>query len=189
MTVRETKAIALVREESKGLAETARTLVISTSDEARYASEMLTYISSAQKKLEAQRVFLVKPLNDHVKDINNVFKEWKSPLDEADTTLRRKMLAWHVEEERRAAAEREVLEQLDVPEEDMPDLPVRVVRSETGGSTSVRKTWTYEVVDQKIVPKAYLMLDDGLINLAIKDGTRKIKGLRIYQKESLAVRS
>ena len=189
MTVKETKAITLVREESKGLAENARDLVIRTSDDARYASEMLTFIAGAKKKLEVQRTFLVGPLNTHVKDINGVFKEWAAPLIEGDTVIRRKMLEWHVEEEKRAAAEREVLEQLDVPEEDMPDLPVRVVRSETGGSTSVRKTWAYEVVDEKAVPRAYLMLDDGLINLAIKDGARKIKGLRIYQKESLAVRS
>ncbi len=187
--VKETKAIALVRAESNDLAENARNLVISTDDEARYASDMLTYIAQAQKKLEGQRTFLVGPLNQHVRDINAVFKEWRSPLEEADTTLRRKMLAWHTEVERAAEEERSVLEQLDVPADEIPDLPVKVVRSETGGSTSVVKRWTFEVVDEKAVPRAWLMLDEGVINLAIKDGTRKIKGLRIYQKESLAVRS
>ncbi len=187
--VKETKAIALVRAESNDLVENARHLVISTDDEARYASEMLTYIAAAQKKLEGQRTFLVGPLNQHVKDINAVFKEWKGPLEEAGTTLRRKMLTWHQEVEKAAEEERSVLEQLNVPEADIPDLPVKVVRSEAGGSTGVVKRWTFEVVDEKAVPRVWLMLDEGVINLAIKDGTRKIKGLRIYQKESLSVRS
>ena len=185
--VRETKAIVLVRDKAKQVVAHALGMTIASQGDAEFATETLSFISASKKNLEDQRTFLVGPLNAHVKDINAKFKEWAAPLVEADVVLRKKVLAYHQEVARLAEAEREVEVVLGVPEKDLVPLPAKLVNTPTG-STTVRKTWTYEVEDYALIPKAYLMIDDQVINLAIKDGTRKIKGLKIYQKESLAVR-
>ncbi len=195
----ETKEIALIRRDADGLVVTAQNLDVLDEESAGNANELLVFVADARKKLEKQRVFLVKPLNDHVKDINTVFKEWAKPLDDADSVVRRKVLDFQREQEalrQEYLREQERLAELpeglldDLLEEDIPDLPV-VTRTIEGskGSTSMRKTWAYEVMDETLVPREYLMVDEGLIRLAVHDGTRKIPGVRIYQQESLSVRT
>lgn len=196
----ETKAIAVIRREAGSLVDTAHSLVISDEGSAITANDLLTFVATAKKKLEAQRVFLVKPLNDHVKNINAEFKEWVKPLDKADKVVRGKMLDFQREQEAlRIEVERLEAERLaaipdDLNEalaEDLPDLPTPVSRTIEGsqGSTSVRKTWAYEVLDEGLVPREYLTVDEGAILLAVREGARDIPGVRIYQQESLAVRS
>ncbi len=202
MTVTKTKEITTIQRKARGLVSNAQALVVDDEESASNANELLVFVANAKKELEAQRVFLVKPLNDHVKDINAKFKEWVAPLDEADSVVRRKMLDFQREQEVLRVQEQEALrveaQRLEhsspdvlAPEpEEMPDLPVvsRTVATQ-GGSTSVRKTWVYEMIDEAAVPREYLIIDEGVITLAIRDGVREIPGIRIYQKESLAVRS
>lgn len=49
------------------------------------------------------------------------------------------------------------------------------------GVTTIRKRWTFEVVDIRLVPRAYLALDETIVREAIRQGVRQIDGLRIYQ--------
>ena len=200
MPITETKEIAIIRSEAGGLVDTAQELVIFDEEDAKGANELLVFVASAKKKLEDQRVFLVKPLNDHVKDINGAFKEWVRPLDTADIVVRRKMLEFQQKlyqeaEALRAEAQRLEDERQALGEELLDLLPVvtapvapRLIKG-ASGSTSVRKTWTFEVTDDTLVPREYLVVDEGVISLAVRKGTRDIPGVRIFQQESLAVRS
>ncbi|MDD5304787.1 MAG: hypothetical protein PHS14_16955 [Elusimicrobia bacterium] len=56
------------------------------------------------------------------------------------------------------------------------------------GSTTVKKVWTFKVLDLDAVPRAYLVLDESRVREAIRQGVREIAGLEIYQDESLSVR-
>jgi len=180
----ETKEVAIIRRKSGGLVVNANALVVDE-DTVEKASEMLVFIKTAKKNLEDQRVFLVQPLNDHVKAINAKFKEWVQPLEAADSIVRSKVLIFRSEQKAlRIAAEAVLIDD----EETLSDLPQRIVRS-SSGSTSVRKVWQYEVTDEAIVPRKYLMLDEGAIGFAVREGERDIPGIRIFQQESLSVRA
>ena len=48
----------------------------------------------------------------------------------------------------------------------------------------IRKDWTFEVINETLVPKAYMSIDSKKINDAIDAGIREIDGIRIFQKES-----
>lgn len=50
------------------------------------------------------------------------------------------------------------------------------------------KRWVHEVVDINLVPREWLMIDEAKVKQAIKDGTRSIPGLKIYQDESITLR-
>ena len=62
-----------------------------------------------------------------------------------------------------------------------------VVEADVGNST-VQKRWTFKVEDITKVPADYLIVDTAEVNNAIADGVREIKGLKIFQKETLSVR-
>ncbi len=191
--VTKTKEITAIQRETGSMMKTATALKVIDENRAQGANEMLVFVAEAKKKLEGQRVFLVKPLNDHVKDINAAFKEWFKPLEEVDKLVRGKLLTFQREQEViRVEAQRLEEERLTAnePEEDLPEILTapRIIRGNQG-SSSVRKTWTFEVMDDTLVPREYLAVDEGVISLAVRKGTRDIPGVRIYQQESLSVRS
>ena len=55
-------------------------------------------------------------------------------------------------------------------------------------TTYVKKTWVYDIVDEKLVPNEYLSLDDKKVKAALKLNVREIKGLKIYQKTDIGSR-
>jgi hypothetical protein len=57
------------------------------------------------------------------------------------------------------------------------------------GTTSLRKTWTFEVVDAEKVPPIYLMVDTKKLQAAVDAGAREIEGCNVFERESLTVRT
>ena len=104
----ETAEVLKCRTEGEGLATMAWDLVVTKSTMGD-ASDLLGWIAGNNKRLEAQRVSLVKPLNDHVKFINGQFKDWMEPLKSANEIVREKVLAYK-REEARIAAEAQAVE-------------------------------------------------------------------------------
>jgi hypothetical protein len=47
--------------------------------------------------------------------------------------------------------------------------------------------WSYEVEDEKKVPREYLQINPSAINAAVRNGVRKIAGVKIFEKPSIAV--
>lgn len=57
------------------------------------------------------------------------------------------------------------------------------------GSSSLRRDWTFDVLDITKVPARYLLINAPAVNSAIKKiGTRNIPGLKIYQKPTSVTR-
>jgi hypothetical protein len=50
------------------------------------------------------------------------------------------------------------------------------------GSMSTSKEWTYEITNEKLIPREYCIPKDSLINKAVKDGVRTIAGVSIFEK-------
>lgn len=56
------------------------------------------------------------------------------------------------------------------------------------GNVSMRGTWTYEITDEKKVPREYLAVDEKKIGKVVKAGIREIPGVRIFEKFGSATR-
>jgi len=77
-------------------------------------AEGIKTIKREYKKQEGIRVALVKPLNDHVKFINNQFKPVMGELSRAEDVLKNKVAAYNAElEKKRKEAERIAREKAD----------------------------------------------------------------------------
>lgn len=55
-------------------------------------------------------------------------------------------------------------------------------------SNNLRMVWDFELVDIKLVPREFLVLDDAKVKAAIKLEVREIPGLKIFQKPQLNLR-
>lgn len=81
----------------------AKAVVIKSDDDYSAADAAVAAIKNAQKKAEAKRTSLVKPLNDTVKNINAEFKPVDAAFEEALGCYRRPMSAYQAELARQRA--------------------------------------------------------------------------------------
>lgn len=172
------------------------------------ASDILGWIAKTKKAMEERRKFLVGPLQDQVKRINDWFKSLAAPLDTADALLRQKVLAYRQEQERKRRKEEERLRKLAEAEQKKlakqaaktgaplpPPIPIPVMPAQpkttqsTLADVTTKTVWDFEIVDEAKLPRQYLMPNEKAIRAAVKSGIRSIPGIRIFQTEQLAVKA
>lgn len=174
----------------------------------REATDLLGWIARAKKQVEEKRKFFVDPLNKQVKAINAMFKKYSKPLESADTLLRGKVLSYRREQDRIRREEEERLRKLQEREQkrlekqaakkDLPPPPpmptpqvqeqAKTVHSDFG-SVSAKKVWDFKIIDPAQIPAEFMMVNEKAIRAAVKAGVRNIPGVKIYQREELAVKS
>ncbi len=199
-----------VQELTSGVVQAAESVVVNSGEGMNEASDILSWVAKAKKQVEDKRKFLVKPLNDHVKAINEMFKGYMAPLEQADAMLRKKVLTYRQEQERirraeeerlrkEAEAERKRLEKQAKKEGVAPPPPpppvaptmqeqAKTVHSDMG-AVSAKMVWDFEIVDEDKVPRNFMIVNEKAIRAAVKAGVRNIPGVKVYQKEELAVRA
>ena len=72
-----------------------------------------------------------------------------------------------------------------------PHVPAFGPSKGSSGSAPVKgitKTWTFDITDETLIPREYLIPDPVKIREAIQKGERSIAGLNIYQKEGFSLR-
>jgi cell division protein FtsN len=191
-------------------------LVVTNAEEEKKAVEILGKIKQYQKRSEDNRTTLVKPLNDHVKMINARFKETSAPLVAMERKAKSVILKFKQAEQKRLDEERKKQEEEDrkafeaerkkkleeannrkekkeiKQEEFTPtEKPVEKktpVRTESG-TASTKKVWNFEVIDPTTVPDDYKVIDEKLIRVAVRNGVREIKGVRIFEEDQLNMRA
>ncbi len=96
--------------------------------------------------------------------------------------------------EKEAEKAEEAAEEAEAAKEEIENEAVEVevapksVRTE-GGLMSTRKVWKFVIVDVEKIPKGYMTIDEKRINQAIKNGTREISGIHIFQDTQIAIRN
>ncbi len=193
--------------QAREIEETAKSLVVDAAGVVK-ATEILSTIATVKKKAEEQRKILVQPLQQKEKEINQAFKEALAPLVTADTVLRGKIQDYHAYQEKLRLEEEERLRKLAEKEQKRlekkaekrgetppPPMPIpivpqvaKTVKTEAG-SASIKTYWTWELVDINKVPREYMELNEKAVNMAVKMGIREIPGIRIFQTQTVAVRT
>ena len=88
----------------------ARAIIIDSPDMYEISAGELGAIKKRAKELEEQRTNIVKPLNDAVKNINAMFKGPLEFLGEAEAVIKKAMIGYNEEQEKKRRAEQAALE-------------------------------------------------------------------------------
>lgn len=185
----------------------AQMLVVKDEKTLKEATEFLGKVAKAKKQLEERRQFFVKPLNEQIKRINELFKRMTLPLENAESIVKNAILKYReaVEKARREEEER-LKKQWEKEQKKLekkaqkegiplpPPVPPptlqpqeKTVETDTAQVTA-RLVWDFEIVDETKIPREFLMPNEKAIRAAIKAGVRNIPGIRIFQREELAVK-
>jgi hypothetical protein len=165
------------------------------------AVEFLVQIKTVAKKVDAERSFLVKPLNDHVKEINGKFKPYLTALEDAETMVKKGMTEYRQSAEFKALEDARLsLEQeahLLVKEGDAVGLQAvadahkeasalapKSVQSDSG-KAHFRTIKKFEITGQ--IPIEYMMPDEKKIKAAIEAGAN-IPGVKVWEEQVPVIR-
>lgn len=178
------------------------------------AGDELKRVKDAQKKLDALRKSMTQPLDAAKKAILDFFRTPEEKLARAESGIKRAMLAFSEEEERKrreiqaraeaeARKERERLEKQAAKAAEKGQVEKAAVLEQAAAATvapiampeparvtgvSTREVWRFEVVDPALVPRDYLAVDEkkiGGVVRALKGDTR-IPGVRVWSEKTLA---
>lgn len=183
----------------------ARERVIKTTEDLKPATNDLSIIAKVKKGMEERRKEYIRPLQDHVKSINDTFKILMTPIETADKLTRDKMLTFNAEQDRirreqeeinrlrmEAAQKEAALHEGEITEpvklvEVIPEAPKRTQTDM--GIAGMRDNWKWEVEDFSQVPDAYKMINVGILTPMVKASKGKIPipGIRMFNEPILAV--
>ena len=154
-------------------------------------------IGNFKKDIEAKRVSYTGPINDHLKAVNQAFKDFAAPLLQADQLNRANMNKYRLAQEaliaeqerinrlRMEAAQAEMelkgelTESVQVIEVQAP--VAKSVRTDMGTSTSVDH-WKARVFDFKLLSDEWKLENTSLLNTHARThkGQRPIPGVEFY---------
>ncbi len=193
--------LAAFRSAVASLQTEAKQLAITDDETNALAVELAAQCRRAWKDIEAVRKGYVDQPNTFIKAVNGVAKALQEPLKATERVFTSKHSQYQarVELERRKAelaakeeakrlqeqvtkeAEAAGVEPPVVVPPPPPQAP-KVVRT-AAGSAHQRTEWTFQVEDEALVPREYLVVSEKLIREAVKKGIRQIPGIRIYEEQ------
>jgi len=210
------KELQEISKQIPSIIQRAQAFQVNSNEDIETGAKVCAWCRTKIKRVEAIRTALTGPLNDHIKKLNSFFKTtYSNALNETDTIVENKMLVWRRKENERitrenAEREAEALRKQKEAEAKAKKkgTPVSSVivddaepelieeQSQSVDAGGFRKEWTYsralnikgQALDIKDIDSNYLMIDDKKVKSAIREGTREIKGLRIFQEETFARR-
>lgn len=207
------QVVALQPEVSK-LTTFARALQIKTVEGYNQAADYLKSIKGMLKQIEDARTRITKPINESLREVNTQAREASTPLQTAESQIKRAMIAYADEQERirreeqrkadeAARKERERIEAQARKAQDAgkaeraAELEQRaqtvvapVVQREAPKVTGVstRESWRYEVINLAAVPREYLCLDEKKVGGVVRSmkGDTNIPGIRVWPEKNIA---
>lgn len=190
-------------------------LTIKNYEDFSSAASDLKAIKQRIDVLEDKRKELLSPIEDARKKINNFFSGPILKLKKLETSIKQKMLEFTAEKERERKEQEQKL--IELQEKEKHKLLKKAELMEQKGNfekaeylknsanfvsavvvpkqpipqgIGFRKDWDISIVDEKVVPREYLTVDEKKIKAVVRatDGKITIPGVVITQKQIVAVK-
>ncbi len=170
----------------------AKVFQVSSPEAAKEAVRISGLVKQLSKNIDAARKAVTDPYRKFINKINDIARGMTDSLDEVESLLNAKIGAWKKQETANLVTENEATAALmaslgvevDVYKQEAP----KTIRAE--GATSYEKLdWAHEIVDESLIPREYLMVDERKIKISIKAGVRQIPGIKITQESKTMIRT
>ena len=188
------------------MVEAAKVHAVTDSISNEKAVAMAGQAKAITNRIEKLRKSIVDAPNQFVKSVNNFAKQYTGKLSDIESHLKTKINRYQVEQQRaRIEAQRKADEEAkklqDLVNQESkaaglepvvvaaPVIPAAVVTRTDNGSASLRKVWSWKLVDFTTVPDEYKVINDKAINQAVKGGMRHINGIEIYEESQTVIRA
>jgi hypothetical protein len=160
-----------------------RLLPVVTSEQITFASELLVDVKGRLKELDERMREITRPLNEALKSTRDLFRPALDAYGEAEAILKQKIAAAHAaiaaENRRAMLAAQAAMQAGDVRAAALATATIAEKPEVEGVRT--RETWTFRVVDARLVPREFLVIDEKKIRAHVAEhgDSRPIPGVAI----------
>lgn len=191
--------------------------VVRDADEYRVAGDELQRVKGAQRRLDELRKSMTRPLDAAKKAIMDFFRGPEDKLARAENGIKRAMIGFQQEQERKRAEEQRRADEAARKERERLAAQARAAEASgkvekaaqleqraagvvapvisrnppkvTGVQT--REIWRFEVTDPDLVPREYMSVDESKIRRVVGalKGDAKIAGVRVWSEKAIAAGS
>lgn len=178
------------------------------------AADWLKSIKGFLKVIETARVKVTGPLNEALKARNAEARETSQPLLDAEIKIKRALVVYSDEQDRLAREEQR--RQNEIAEKERRRLqeisdraaakghetkaeqfqeraqavtaPIAQQAAPKVGGISIPKVWVFEITDEDLIPREYLVVDDTRIRRIVTalKGDTKIPGVRVFEQKRIS---
>lgn len=177
------------------VAHAAETTQLQNDQECQDAAAILVQVQSRIKYIEDTRKGFVKPLNDHVKNINAFFKGPRAHYERAKQALTAQINNYNARKEAERQQAMAVAQQMN----DAGDVDGFYMQTQIAHDAAApilpqvhnRTTWVFEVEDISKVPLQFLQVNEKAVRAYVQQFKEeaKIPGIKVFQKTTVVPRS
>ena len=182
-------------EESQAIAVCAQELHIVNAEQYEEAAEILKEIKGRLKQLETKRKWFTEPLLEMKKRTDSLFKGPSNSLKQAESAIKKGMVAYSQETERKRLELEQKARELAASEAatvaEVHDVLVEAVTRGVTPKVSgvvVKKVTKFEISDPNLLPRKFLKPNEAAIRNAVRGGG-EIPGVRVWQEDQISAGS
>jgi hypothetical protein len=186
----QTKELTEIKTQVSGVQLAANSLNVTSQMEADVATELLHQVKQAEKLLDEKKTNITRPLMKSLATVRDLFKPLELNLQDANKTIKAKILAWTIEEQ-------------DKKDKEQARIVTRVERGTMKASTAagkleaiaedapksnIRTLKKVRIVDETLIPREWLEPSMIRITEAVLRQGVTIPGIEIYDEKQIIAR-
>lgn len=183
------KEIAPLKKEIASIAKLAEAFEIQSSADMVQATTILSQMNKYADSMKEKKELLTKPLNEALKNARSMFKPLEELYEDAIENLRGKMTVYQTEAMRLKKEEEQKIAMrvkagsgnlsVETAVKKIAEIaPVEKEVSTTEGLVQFRESKILKIIDQNIIPREYLTVNETLILKDLKAG-KNIAGVEL----------
>ncbi len=181
---------ALIKRQAEGADKVAKEIIIKNQNDFEKASELFLKVKQAGKYIASEKEKMTRGLLDSLANIRSFFKPYEIMQSNAEKEVGSKILAYQLEEEKKSQIKIDaVVEKVEKGKmtfeqanEKIETLEVAKKVEVNTGAVQFKTIRDYEIIDEKLIPKKYWVLDLVKLRKDALDGV-EIPGVKVVEKK------
>ena len=181
---------ALIKRQAEGADKVAKEIIIKNQNDFEKASELFLKVKQAGKYIASEKEKMTRGLLDTLANIRSFFKPYEIMQSNAEKEIGNKILAYQLEEEKKSQIKIDaVVEKVEKGKmtfekanEKIETLEVAKTVEVNTGAVQFKTIRDYEIIDEKLIPKKYWVLDLVKLRKDALDGV-EIPGVKVVEKK------
>lgn len=181
---------ALIKRQAEGADKVAKEIIIKNQNDFEKASELFLKVKQAGKYIASEKEKMTRGLLDTLANIRSFFKPYEIMQSNAEKEIGSKILAYQLEAEKKSQIKIDaVVEKVEKGKmtfeqanEKIETLEVAKTVEVNTGAVQFKTIRDYEIIDEKLIPKKYWVLDLVKLRKDALDGV-EIPGVKVVEKK------
>lgn len=175
-----------IKKKASPLIKQIESYKIKTKEDYDKAAKIIAQLKEYSKEAERQEKTLTEPAKSIIKSAQEIFKPFRTQVQELEGAVKIRMLEFQNAQEKKAEKLLEDFDSGKVKKLSTVVSKQNELLNTSSENAQLRKVWTLTIINEKLVPQQYLIVDTQAVREAFKTG-KKVAGCVWKQENTIAI--